>query len=1073
MNTCSILTPPIKFDDTDDTIRKKEKSKAQLLLGLLRNIEKQDNIKNVEAKFENDLKTHKIQNQEQEALSILLDYQLLLSHGGGLFGGQVSRAESLLSSTSSSSGKNDDASSTLNRNNKKQKKAGAGRGLITDINAVRKAIFLVDSDSASTEISGGSSNQKHSEENLWLASLGRIMGIGKNKNIIPSYGFSQHQSDNKNIDRDQSKECDLNEPIISFAILEVAAECITAMCDHTKQSLANSALPANMQFCAKTEFEILSVVATKWLDCLSNKISYCLYYNDPKRTYFGLVPSLANKSAQNKTFSPLSNIASSAASACLRAAASIITLLGTRLSRSTHIIAQLQSISWAAIGSGILTSENEIFTHPNVMTSAAMLTSALPLTGNTGNLIQLSSNKNSQNNSHGHFNSNQNQNNMTATQPPSKLWSDAVTTTTNALRLLLYSSYKYKTVSFTPLTKAQEEQADSDTWLRNLPTFATSQQERVAAINVRIDGLFQVLENLLNMKGYARTIVADDIAVNCRLPLSCILQLCELSIKFGLGIESKYLSSSKNHTIRDSIAENGLLLSSSSILNLANKIRSKGYDLLHCIMSLAGSSATGLLLTHGKWIAELIYYGISTTCSIGVQSFFHRVSLKQQQQWLNNSIILRRKAIESMKLSCLFLGSSFASLPIIGKSAVMIAACLLEQVNVAATSSIDSENSNYNQQWSGYTEKMTLVTSALEAISSFISIGAGYIHGTIRSTLESTILSMISILLPSNSGTSDIPTILEAVPVKVALLKVSTNAVNAPWQDGGLSTLLSQLRQLSDVLRYDRDPDVITAAYSAMSVCDMIMTPRSIPLSISCSRDLKDDLHGLSSQLTSDNNNPSKIKKQKKEKKKSLTRTNDLDKEKISSESNTLLEKMGMNISKQEKVKEEIISNEKVESVSTIKNHINEPKITTNDRNNLRKEICEDHVNITTGAKRKRSDDDVKRNATENETEVEDSSMIKRDKTHKDILHEENEKRIINDIIDSKYETSDVTSSHLKNENAYEGNIVEDKKNVAGNNDNDRENRIFCDETSYNSSDDASDDESASSLPDIVDSDSD
>merc|ERR1712127_1053062 len=93
------------------------------------------------------------------------------------------------------------------------------------------------------------------------------------------------------------------------------------------------------------------------------------------------------------------------------------------------------------------------------------------------------------------------------------------------------------------------------------------------------------------------------------------------------------------------------------------------------------------------------------------------------------------------------------------------------------------------------------------------------------------------------------PLILQSSTFKVAILKVTTNAVITPWQDGGRSTLLSKLRDVSNILRNDRDPDVVMAASTSLALCNMIVTPRSVPLSIVSSREHMEEgrRHGIHS----------------------------------------------------------------------------------------------------------------------------------------------------------------------------------------------------------------------------------
>jgi len=825
MTSCSPLTPPPPRDiyaqqtdvfgsTQDESIiddRKKEIAKAQKLLSMLKNIDKKNSL----------LSAEEIRNSNEEALHLLLEFQLNLSRNGGLFGDQESRAQSLLSSTSGTEAI--DGNKNGNAKGTKQKKRGRSGRSAMDINAIRKAIFVVDT--GTTPKNQGNSLR---EENLWLSALGRVIGAGKKKKV------------EENVNEDSADESK-----IALAVVEVAASCITSMCEHAKQNLGS--LSPESQFCAKTVLEIMSILANQWLNSLMNKVQESLLIFDPTETYYGMKPERNKKMTQPS--SSQTSVASNAASSCLKAAVSIITLVGIRLSRSTQIVAILHNIAQKALGCGPLLYNKQIQRDYSIVVSASTLLAALPLTGNSG-VLQTNHN----------FNFSSPSNNSS----PTKLWTEAVSKAINEMRFVLTSAYKYKNISSSLLTSFNESEADTDGWLQNLRTNVSAQENRSNAIHVRIEGLKYTINSLLRMEGYIASENNADIFIKCYLPLQSLLQVCELLIKFGQGAESKYLSS-KNSTVRDSIAENGFLLSSSSIVSITNHIRCAGFDLLLSLMAIAGSSATSPLLTYGKSLIELIHYGISTTSSIGVQRHFHRLPSKRQQQWLNKSVCLRIKVIESMRVGCLVLGSACSTSPVMGKSAVIVAACLLEQIHGHRINA----GSGKEFQWSTLSEQVSLAIKAAETISAFISVGGGYIHSTIRSTLESTVSSCLSMLLPSSKtfALSEASLNLQNSSMKIALLNLASNAITAPWQDGGISTIIPKVRQVLSVLRFDRDPNVVATALHTLNICNMIIIPRSIPLSIETSRKMSDNLSGLSNALVSPtyiSSLPSKKRKTKK-----------------------------------------------------------------------------------------------------------------------------------------------------------------------------------------------------------------
>lgn len=67
---------------------------------------------------------------------------------------------------------------------------------------------------------------------------------------------------------------------------------------------------------------------------------------------------------------------------------------------------------------------------------------------------------------------------------------------------------------------------------------------------------------------------------------------------------------------------------------------------------------------------------------------------------------------------------------------------------------------------------------------------------------------------------------------KLSCLKLGISCVTAPWEDGSASTLLGMMKQTAASLRFDRNFAVSSLAYTAVNICNALVTARAPPLVI-------------------------------------------------------------------------------------------------------------------------------------------------------------------------------------------------------------------------------------------------
>ena len=68
--------------------------------------------------------------------------------------------------------------------------------------------------------------------------------------------------------------------------------------------------------------------------------------------------------------------------------------------------------------------------------------------------------------------------------------------------------------------------------------------------------------------------------------------------------------------------------------------------------------------------------------------------------------------------------------------------------------------------------------------------------------------------------------------IKLALLTLGRNCISVPYYDGASSPLVCIVRDVSLMLKLDRNCNVSAVAFSTLSVCNTLMVPRSPPLVI-------------------------------------------------------------------------------------------------------------------------------------------------------------------------------------------------------------------------------------------------
>lgn len=128
--------------------------------------------------------------------------------------------------------------------------------------------------------------------------------------------------------------------------------------------------------------------------------------------------------------------------------------------------------------------------------------------------------------------------------------------------------------------------------------------------------------------------------------------------------------------------------------------------------------------------------------------------------------------------------------------------------------------------------------AALNALTTVLTIGGGYLPLSCRSMIDSIVLTCFaSVSVKSKSRVANWPL------VKVEMLKLGSVCLCTPWPDGAMSSIMSELRQMAGTCTHDCNGDVAAEAAACLRLCDSLSIPRAPALSIVTSRE-----HGREAQ---------------------------------------------------------------------------------------------------------------------------------------------------------------------------------------------------------------------------------
>lgn len=118
--------------------------------------------------------------------------------------------------------------------------------------------------------------------------------------------------------------------------------------------------------------------------------------------------------------------------------------------------------------------------------------------------------------------------------------------------------------------------------------------------------------------------------------------------------------------------------------------------------------------------------------------------------------------------------------------------------------------------------------TCIQALANCISICGGFLPLQTREMIESVAVTCLEQVCLEGHGLNycSNPT------TKLSILSLGINCVSTPCQDGSASTIIGIMKQTSSFLRADRDFAVSSMAYTAVNLCNSLLTSHVPPLVI-------------------------------------------------------------------------------------------------------------------------------------------------------------------------------------------------------------------------------------------------
>jgi hypothetical protein len=364
---------------------------------------------------------------------------------------------------------------------------------------------------------------------------------------------------------------------------------------------------------------------------------------------------------------------------CLKAAASLVGLFGTKLSRSVTILTDLKTIAWR-----LLTINDD-----SIQNSAARLIAMIPMAGGTDR------------------------------KTPSDLWMKSIADVISMLALIMSTVApvsKARQINIDDIDITEQGKAVSKMWIDFVRNDLSQESARVLSFNRFLRGLTLCFRSLLSQDGmnlHAHNYGLSSPLSDSKIDVEAILDVIENFVSFSLSAETIFYKTKKR--LRNETVDGGLLSPRAVSTLVGNQVKRLGHDIFNCLLESCGGPT---LLPFSSRIIRISYASLLTSCSGPLRKVLDPTSAIQldgkRRKWLHQSVPMRDIAIHTFTIVITLFGSdkrdklsssSSSTRRSDGENAIaLVAGCLLEEIGKG-----DGVDGSDDDTWGTHYERTRLM----------------------------------------------------------------------------------------------------------------------------------------------------------------------------------------------------------------------------------------------------------------------------------------------------------------------------------------------------------------------------
>lgn len=465
-------------------------------------------------------------------------------------------------------------------------------------------------------------------------------------------------------------------------------------------------------------------------------------------------------------------------SSCLIACSSLVCLFGTKLSRNTQLVKDIQQFALKCLA----------VTKPMVVKHAASLIACLPCVGG-----------------------------LDGRTPPS-VWTEAVDEWTAILSESVQAIAPLQNTTAPDSDKTSPEQASScspkdvaKSWLTNIG-LESSETIRIDLYCHALCSICSTLGSLI--KNPAPALVAS---FTSSLNVSGILDLLEKMIAFPITAENVYYGTRKR--LRSELIGDCLLSPSSVCGQVANIIKHQGLELIiKLIESIGGASLAPFAGRFRRIIGASLANAVSLPVRNAVDPTSIEFTSEGRKRWLHTSIALRTQAVLAFRVLLLSFGTELNGLTMQGsrhattmteRSIYLVGGTVIEELMPKAPVS---------DFWGSSKERAELSSTGLACLESSLTKGGEYMPLNLRQFVDSVAKLALNSLSRRTPAASSVDNGL-SVAISLAIACVQT-----PYPDGSMSWLIQHLLPIAK--QEQNSPKMKVICSYAIQVCNTALAPR-------------------------------------------------------------------------------------------------------------------------------------------------------------------------------------------------------------------------------------------------------